>query len=132
MNDATLKPQTRKIVVDEVFSHAPEAIWKAITQTELMARWLPMPSADFEPVVGNRFTFQTTPGGKWDGTIHCEVLQVLPHERFAYAWRGGQHNTIDVARGMVQPFLRLFHFPKSPLHPSSAVSFRSAPVRPSR
>ncbi|HVJ33128.1 MAG TPA: SRPBCC domain-containing protein, partial [Terriglobia bacterium] len=25
----------------------------------------------------------------WDGTIHCEVLEVVPNRRFAYAWKGG-------------------------------------------
>jgi uncharacterized protein YndB with AHSA1/START domain len=39
--------------------------------------------------VGNRFTYQTTPGGAWDGVIHCEVLEVIPNRRFVYAWKGG-------------------------------------------
>ena len=40
MNDAVLKPDTQDIVVDEVFPHAPETIWKALTTGELIARWL--------------------------------------------------------------------------------------------
>ena len=31
MNDAALKPDTQDIVVDEVFPHAPETIWKTLT-----------------------------------------------------------------------------------------------------
>ena len=54
-----------------------------------MARWLGMTPSGFEPVIGNRFTYRTTPAGDWDGTIQCEILDVIPNQRFAYAWRGG-------------------------------------------
>ncbi|HEX4533771.1 MAG TPA: SRPBCC domain-containing protein [Rhizomicrobium sp.] len=92
MSNAALKSATQDIVVDEVFPHAPETIWKVLTTGELMARWLPMPSAGFAPVKGNRFTYQTTPAGKWNGVIHCEVLEVIPNERFAYSWKGGDES----------------------------------------
>jgi uncharacterized protein YndB with AHSA1/START domain len=88
MNDATQISTMREIVVEEVFPHAPETIWQALTNGALMARWI-MEAKGFAPVVGNRFTFQTTPAGQWDGTINCEVLEVVPDERFVYAWRGG-------------------------------------------
>lgn len=38
MNDSALKPATQEIVVDEVFPHAPETIWKTLTSGELMGR----------------------------------------------------------------------------------------------
>ena len=88
MNDAASKSDTRDIVVDEVFPHAPETIWKALTSGELIARWMMAPTG-FEPVKGKRFTFQTTPGGAWDGVIHCEVLEAIPNQRLVYAWKGG-------------------------------------------
>ena len=91
MNDATLKPATQDIVVDEVFPHAPETIWKTLTSGELMARWLMAPRG-FAPVEGNHFTYQTKAAGAWDGTIHCEVLEVAPNERFVYAWKGGHES----------------------------------------
>ena len=77
MNDAALKSGTQEIVVDEVFPHAPETIWKTLTIGELMARWLEMTPTGFEPVKGKQFTYQTTPGGAWDGVIHCEVLEAI-------------------------------------------------------
>jgi len=80
--------QTQEIVVDEVVPHAPEVVWKTLTTGTLITRWL-MEPVGFEPVVGNRFTYKTKPAGAWDGTIHCEVLEVVPHARFAYAWKGG-------------------------------------------
>jgi len=78
----------RDIVVEEVFPHAPELIWKTLTTGALIGRWLMQPTG-FEPVPGTRFTFQTKPAGAWDGTIHCQVLEVIAQERLVYSWRGG-------------------------------------------
>ena len=91
MTDTALKSQTREIVVDEVFPHTPETIWLTLTNGTLMGRWLMAPTG-FEPVKGNRFTYKTTPAGKWDGTIQCEVLDVIPNERFVYSWKGGDES----------------------------------------
>ncbi|MBX3219009.1 MAG: SRPBCC domain-containing protein [Labilithrix sp.] len=93
MNDIAPNATTHEIVVDEVFPHTPETIWRALTNGELMARWI-MPPAGFAAVEGTRFTFQTTPAGAWDGTIRCEVLQVVPNERLAYAWKGGHESNV--------------------------------------
>ena len=43
---------------------------------------------------GQRFTFQTTPAGAWDGVIHCEVLEVVPNERFSFAWQAGDEGNV--------------------------------------
>jgi len=88
MNDTTITSTTQEIVVDEVLPHAPETIWKTLTTGDLIGRWLMTPSG-FEPVEGNRFTFQTTPAGEWDGTIHCRIVELVTNERLAYTWRGG-------------------------------------------
>lgn len=93
MNDAASTSGTQNIVVDEVFAHAPEALWKTLTTGELIGRWLMQPTG-FEPVKGNRFTFQTKAAGAWDGVIHCQVLEVIPHERLVYAWKGGHEADI--------------------------------------
>jgi uncharacterized protein YndB with AHSA1/START domain len=89
---AELKTETqeniRDIVLDDVFPHAPETIWKTLTSAQLIARWL-MPPTGFEAVEGKAFTFQTTPGGNWDGVIHCRVMEVVPSRRLVYAWKGG-------------------------------------------
>jgi uncharacterized protein YndB with AHSA1/START domain len=93
MNDGALKSHTQDIVVDEIFPHAPETIWKTLTTGALIARWLMAPTG-FEPVSGNRFTFQTKPAGAWDGTIHCQVLEVMPNERFVYDWKSGHEGNV--------------------------------------
>jgi uncharacterized protein YndB with AHSA1/START domain len=93
MNDAALKCDTQDIVVDEIRPQAPETIWKALTTGDLIGRWLMAPTG-FAPVEGTRFTYQTKPGGAWDGVIHCEVLEVVPNQRFAYAWKGGHDSNV--------------------------------------
>jgi uncharacterized protein YndB with AHSA1/START domain len=70
MRDVELLPKTEAIVVDEVFPHRPETLWRTLTDGALMGRWMMAPSG-FEAVVGTRFTFQTTPAGPWDGSIRC-------------------------------------------------------------
>ena len=88
MNDAARESDTQEIVVDEVFPHAPQTLWKTLTNGELMGLWLMAPTG-FAAVEGSQFTFQTTPGGAWDGVIHCRVLEVLANERLVYTWKGG-------------------------------------------
>lgn len=94
MTAAAVKSDMKEIVVERVFAHAPEQVWKALTTAELMGRWLRMPNKGFVPVKGNRFTYQTTPAGGWDGVIHCEVLEVRPNERLVYSWKGGDASNV--------------------------------------
>lgn len=88
MSDTAIMADSQEIIVDEVFSHTPETMWKTLTTAELMSRWLMRPTG-FEPVKGNHFTFQTTPAGAWDGVIRCEVLEATPNQRLTHSWRGG-------------------------------------------
>lgn len=88
MSAAALNAETKDIVIDEIFPHTAETIWKALTSAQLIARWL-MPPTGFEAVEGKDFTFQTKPGGNWDGVIHCRVLEVVANRRLVYAWKGG-------------------------------------------
>lgn len=93
MSNAALKLDTHDIVVDEVFPHAPEKIWKTLTTGDLIGRWL-MPTTGFAPVEGTRFTFKTTPAGGWDGIIYCQVLEVIPNQRLVYSWKGGHESNV--------------------------------------
>ena len=94
MNDAALKSDTQAIVVDEVLPHAPETIWKALTTSELVGRWLKMPATGFEAVKGKRFTLKTSPAGAWDGVIQCEVLEAIPNQRFVFSWKSGHAENV--------------------------------------
>lgn len=93
MTDSAVKAATHEIVVDEIFPYAPETIWTLLANADLMERWFMKPTG-FQPVEGTSFTFSTTPAGAWDGTIRCEVLQVIPNERLVYAWKGGHADNV--------------------------------------
>ncbi len=65
----------------------PPAVWRALTEPALLARWLM--ENDIRPEVGHRFTFRAPPVAGWDGVVHCEVLEVDAPRRLRYTWRGG-------------------------------------------
>ncbi len=94
MSDAAIMADSHEIVVDEVFPHTLDVVWKTLTMPGMMGRWLRMEPTGFKPTVGTRFTYQTTPAGEWDGVIHCQVLEVIPNQRLAYAWRGGHEANV--------------------------------------
>jgi uncharacterized protein YndB with AHSA1/START domain len=72
------------LVVERVFSYPPEKIWRALTESTILAQWM-LPN-DFAPIAGGKFQFQTEPRPNWNGTIHCEVVVVEPQKRLTYNW----------------------------------------------
>lgn len=93
MNDMTMA-DIREITVDEIMPHSPDLVWKTLTNPDLMGRWLMEPKG-FAPVKGNKFTYQTTPAGEWDGTIECEVLEVEPGQRLVHSWVSGHETNTE-------------------------------------
>lgn len=81
---AQSEPETQSVVIERDLPHAPEKVWRALTQQWLIADWL-MPN-DFVPEVGHRFHFRTSPMPHWDGVVEGEVLIVEPHRRLSYRW----------------------------------------------
>ncbi|PSL06838.1 uncharacterized protein YndB with AHSA1/START domain [Haloactinopolyspora alba] len=77
----------RTIRVDEFLPHPPQKVWRALTDSELMARWL-MPN-DFVLRVGHRFTFRTDPmpAVGFGGVCHSEVLDFEIERMLRIAWR---------------------------------------------
>lgn len=84
---ATAADNTRSVIIERELPHPPEKVWRALTQSELLADWM-MPN-DFQPVVGHRFKFTAQPAANWDGVVKCEVLEVSPHTRLSYRWGVG-------------------------------------------
>ena len=76
---------TKSVVVERELRHAPEKIWRALTQPALIEAWLMQ--NDFTPQVGRRFVLRTNPAPHWSGVINCDVLEVDPPARLAYTWR---------------------------------------------
>jgi uncharacterized protein YndB with AHSA1/START domain len=74
----------RSIVIEREMPHAPEKVWRALTQGPLIEEWLM--KNNFSPVVGHKFNFRATPMPQWNGVVDCEVLVCEPNRRLAYTW----------------------------------------------
>lgn len=77
MTDAAT--ETRTVVVEREIPHAPEKIWRALTQPHLIEEWLM--KTDFQPVVDRKFSLR----GDW-GAVDCQVLTIQPHTTLSYGW----------------------------------------------
>ena len=75
---------TRTVVIERVYPHPAEKVWRALTEGPLIAQWLM--KNDFEPVIGRKFQLRSEPVPQWDGIIDCEVLVVEPLKRLSYSW----------------------------------------------
>lgn len=73
--------ETRTLVVEREFAHPPERLWRALTQSDLLAEWI-MPN-DFRPEVGERFEMVA----EW-GKVEGEVLAIEPLRSLSYRWNG--------------------------------------------
>ena len=78
---------SKAIEVDYDLPGPPATVWRALTEPKLLASWLM--ENDIKAEVSHRFMFRAKPMGDWDGKVNCEVLEVVPHERLVYSWRGG-------------------------------------------
>lgn len=77
---------TRAVRVSMHYPDPPETVWAAIATREALSDWFM--TTDFEPEEGREFTFQMPPKPGFDGTIRCEVFEVVPLHRLVYAWSG--------------------------------------------
>ena len=79
---------TRTVTVEREFPHAPEKLWRALTQPHLIAEWLM--KNDFQPKVGHQFRLNAQPQPGWSGVIDCKVLVVEPMKTLSYSWVAGE------------------------------------------
>jgi uncharacterized protein YndB with AHSA1/START domain len=80
----TAESQLRSVIVEKEYPHPPEKVWRALTDSSLIAQWLKR--NDFEPVTGHAFTLRADPAPNWNGIIDCEVLEVDPSKTLSYTW----------------------------------------------
>jgi uncharacterized protein YndB with AHSA1/START domain len=84
---------TRQVLRVEEFLPCPtERAWHALTNPDLMARWL-MPN-DFKLEAGHRFTIDSDPIRHCGlgGTGHCEVLAFDEGQMLRIAWRAADES----------------------------------------
>jgi uncharacterized protein YndB with AHSA1/START domain len=91
--DKTAQAQAESLSFDLDLPHAPEKVWRALTEPDLLAAWLlPVVGAQFEP--GATFTFHAPPQPGWDGVVHCRLLVIEPPHTLSYTWTVGDIDTV--------------------------------------
>jgi uncharacterized protein YndB with AHSA1/START domain len=83
---------TQTVIIEKTFQHPPERLWRALTESRLMAQWLLI--NDFEPVVRRKFQFRAEPAPHWNGIIDCEVLVLDPPQKLSYTWSSMGHTSV--------------------------------------
>jgi uncharacterized protein YndB with AHSA1/START domain len=76
--------ETRSLVIEKELPHPPEKVWRALTQGPLLKEWLM--ENDFQPIVGHKFSFRSTPMPNWNGVIDSQVLVIEPNKKLSYSW----------------------------------------------
>lgn len=83
--DKTAPSQTETLAFEFDLHHAPEKVWRALTDPGLLAEWLlPVFGLKLEP--GAAFTFKTQPYPGWDGIVNCRILEIETHKKLSYTW----------------------------------------------
>ncbi|HET8851808.1 MAG TPA: SRPBCC domain-containing protein [Ktedonobacteraceae bacterium] len=119
------------IAIDQFFPYPPARVWQALTDPDLLARWL-MPN-DFQLKIGHRFTFQGTPMPKvhFSGIVQCEVLAFEIERTLSYSWadHSGENDLRSTVTWRLEPeeqgtHLFLEHGGFDPAHPLLQLSYQ--------
>jgi uncharacterized protein YndB with AHSA1/START domain len=86
-------PHTESIELEYDLAHAPEKVWRALTDPALLTQWL-LPSIGFRAEHGAAFTFNAPPQPEWDGKVHCRMLEIDVHQKLSWSWVVGDIDTI--------------------------------------
>jgi uncharacterized protein YndB with AHSA1/START domain len=73
------------IVLECELAEAPQKVWRALTERELLAAWL-MPN-DFRAELGADFSFQPPSELEGKGPIACKVLALEPPRLLRFSWQ---------------------------------------------
>lgn len=72
--------ESNVIHCEQFIAHPPAAVWRALTEPELHAKWWAV--GDVRPVVGHRFVLDMGTHGRQP----CEVLAVEPERLLSYGF----------------------------------------------
>src|SRR5579872_49461 len=76
------------IQIERFYPHAAAAVWRALTNPPLHARW--WAAGDVRPIVGHKFDLDMGPWGKQP----CEVLQVENERLLKYSFAADSLETV--------------------------------------
>ncbi|MBT8159820.1 MULTISPECIES: SRPBCC domain-containing protein [Arthrobacter] len=82
-----MNEQLTTIEVELFLPHATETVWRALTEPELISRWLM--ENDFEPEIGHQFQMRgiPVPAVGFSGIVASEVLELEDRKRLRISWR---------------------------------------------
>ena len=83
--NTTPQSQTDSLSLEFDLHHAPEKVWRALTDPVLLAEWL-LPVVDLHLEPGATFTFKTQAYPGWDGTVNCRFVEIEAHRKLTYTW----------------------------------------------
>jgi uncharacterized protein YndB with AHSA1/START domain len=115
---------TRTLVIEKELPHPPEKVWRALTQGALIKEWLM--DNDFQPVVGHRFNFRSTPMPHWNGIIDCEVLVVAPNKTLSYSWNALGLESVVVFTLLATAGGTLVHMEQTGFRPDQEANYQGA------
>lgn len=102
------------------YAHPIERVWKALTTSEALERWLMR--NDFEAELGRSCVFRFCPAeGGEDSLVHVTVLELDPPRWMKWRWRNEDETEATIVSFELEPtdegtILRLRHSgPASPL-----------------
>ena len=78
--EKTAPSQTEAISFELDLRHAPEKVWRALTDPALLAEWL-LPVVDLRLEPGMAFRFKAPPQPGWDGTVSCRMIEIEAQEK---------------------------------------------------
>jgi uncharacterized protein YndB with AHSA1/START domain len=93
LTDKTARAQTESIAFEFDLHHAPETVWRALTDPVLLAEWL-LPVVDLELEPEAAFTFKAQPQPGWDGAVKCRFLEIEAQRKLSYTWVVGDIDTV--------------------------------------
>ncbi|MGB6309442.1 MAG: SRPBCC domain-containing protein [Steroidobacteraceae bacterium] len=120
----TQSNEMKTLVIEKQMPHAPEKIWRALTQPVLMAEWLM--KNDFQPTVGHKFHFRADPVPNWNGVVDCEVLVVEPNKKLSYSWGSLGVKTVVVWTLAATGGGTLVRMEQSGFHPDQKANYQGA------
>ena len=85
LTDKTAPAQTESISFELDLPHAPEKVWRALTDPTLLAQWL-LPVVDLKLERGAAFTLKTQAYPGWDGTVNCRMVEIEALRKLSYTW----------------------------------------------
>ncbi len=75
-----------------VYPYPVDKVWKALTDSSVLAKWLM--ENDFKPETEHKFQFRAAPSQGFDGIISCEVMTLEENKRLSYSWKGDKIDTL--------------------------------------